>query len=370
MSAGVEIQIIAALAAAACALPGVFLVLRGMALMSDAISHVILLGIVIMFFIVGDLQSPLITVGAAASGLLTVFLIESLSRTGLVKRDAAIGIVFPLFFSLGVILVSRYAANIHLDVDAVLLGELTLAPFNRMIIAGRDLGPQGAWSMATVLALNVIMLLVFYKELKLATFDAGFAASLGFAPGLLHYGLMGLVSVSAVEAFDVVGAILVVALMVAPPAAAYLLTRRLSTMLVLAAVLGATGAIAGYWFSRWVNGSISGSMATMLGVQFALVYLFAPQRGLVSMAWKRKRQKLDFAGTMLTVHLFNHEDLPEAEQENRVAHLGEHLRWADHFAVAVVKAAENSGLVECSPEGLLTLTPHGRTHAREVMVSP
>src|SRR5690349_594243 len=118
----IEIQIIAALAAAACAIPGVFLVLRRMALMCDAISHVVLLGIVIMFLITGSLTSPLLTVGAALTGLLTVALVEMLSKTGRVKRDAAIGIVFPLLFSIAVIMVSRSAGNVHIDTDAVLLG--------------------------------------------------------------------------------------------------------------------------------------------------------------------------------------------------------------------------------------------------------
>jgi len=363
----VEIQLIAALAAAACAIPGVFLVLRRMALMCDAISHVVLLGIVIMFLIVGSLSSPWLTLGAALTGLLTVVLVEVLSSTGRVKRDAAIGIVFPLLFSIAVIMVSRKAGDVHLDTDAVLLGELTFAPINRLTLNGHDLGPRGLWTMGGVLLVNTILVIAFYKELKIATFDSGLAASLGFAPAVVHYGLMAMVSVTAVEAFDVAGSILVVALMVAPAAAAWLLTDSLNRMLLVAVALGMAGSIGGFWLATVMDASIAGCIATMLGIIFAGVFLVAPQRGLVSLAVRRRRQKLSFASTMLTIHLLHHEDLPEAERENRVAHLGEHLRWGDHFAMAVVRSAEREGLVTRTEVGALALTGEGRSHALEVV---
>ena len=225
MSASVEIQLIAVVVAAACALPGVFLVLRRMAMMADAISHTVLLGIVLAFFVVADLQSPWLMLGAAAVGVLTVSLVELLNRTRLVKQDAAIGLVFPALFSLAVILISRFARGVHLDVDAVLLGELAFAPFDRIEILGLDL-PHALVTMGVILVLNAGLIALFYKELKLSTFDAGLAATLGFAPGLLHYGLMALVSVTAVGAFDAVGAMLVVALMVTPAAAGLPADRR------------------------------------------------------------------------------------------------------------------------------------------------
>lgn len=361
-----QIQIIAIMAAAACAIPGVFLVLRGMALMSDAIGHVVLLGIVVMFFVVGDLQSPLLTVGAAATGLLTVVLVEALSRTGRVKRDAAIGLVFPALFSLGIILVSHNAGNVHLDTDSVLLGELAFAPFDKLVIDGQSFGPKAAWSMGAILIINIGLVIAFYKELKLATFDAGLAASLGFAPAVVHYGLMSVVSVTAVQAFDAVGSILVVALMIAPASAAWLLTDKLSRMLWIAPALGAVGAVAGYWMAHLMDASIAGSMAVMLGIMFGTVLMVAPNRGLIFQALRRRRQKVTFAGSMLTIHLLHHEDLPEAEQENRVAHLGEHLRWSDHFAMTVVRQAQHENLVKLSSDGKLALTSVGRVHANEV----
>ncbi|HNS41066.1 MAG TPA: metal ABC transporter permease, partial [Promineifilum sp.] len=267
MSASVEIQIIAVIVAVACALPGVFLVLRRMALMSDAISHTILLGIVLGFFILGSLDSPLLILFAAAMGVLTVSLVELLMRTRLVKQDAAIGLVFPALFSVAVILISRFARGVHLDVDAVLLGELTFAPLDRIDIGPIDL-PRSLLVMGIILLLNVIFIAVFYKELKLTTFDAGLAAALGFSPVLVHYGLMLMVSVTAVGAFDAVGSILVVGLMIAPPAAAYLLTNRLSRMLLYSAALATAGALGGFWMAWFLNANIAGSIASVLGFLF------------------------------------------------------------------------------------------------------
>lgn len=358
-----EIQAIAVVAAAACALPGVFLVLRRMAMMSDAISHTVLLGIVIGFFLTGNIASPLLIVGAALTGLLTVSLVELVNRTRLVKEDAAIGLIFPVLFSIAVILISRYAGDVHLDTDAVLLGELAFAPFERLVVAGYDIGPVSLWVMLGILLLNAIFLGLFYKELKLATFDPGLAAALGFAPALIHYALMGIVSVTAVGAFDTVGSVLVVALMIAPAVSAYLLTDRLVVMIGLSVAFGAVGAIAGYWTAHFLDASIAGSMATVMGLLFGLVYLFAPERGLLQSLRRRRSQRWEFAQTMLAIHLFNHEGLKEMSQEARVAHLPEHLRWSPEFSTEVVGRAVRRGLVELH-QGLLQLTPSGRQLAQ------
>src|SRR5690606_29463278 len=334
-----EIQTIAAVVAAACALPGVFLVLRRTAMMSDAISHTVLLGIVLAFFVVQDLASPFLIVGAAAMGLLTVALVELLTGTRLVKEDAAIGLVFPALFSIAVILISRFARGVHLDVDAVLLGELAFAPFDRLTILGLDL-PRALAVMGGILLLNLLCIVLFYKELKLATFDAGLAAALGFSPVLIHYGLMALVSLTAVGAFDAVGSILVVALMVTPAAAAYLLTDDLRTMLVLSVGIGVAGALGGYWLARGLDANIAGSMASALGLLFVGVFLLAPQRGVLAGARRRERQRWDFAQTMLAVHLLHHEGRPEALDESRVDHLVDHIRWQPAFAERVIRYAE------------------------------
>ncbi len=365
--AQLEIQAIAAVTAVGCSLVGVFLVLRRMAMMSDAISHAILLGIVLAFFAVGDVTSPLLVLAATATGLLTVGLVEVLHRTRLVREDTAIGLVFPALFSLGIILISRYAGAVHLDTDAVLLGELAFAPFERLIVGGMDIGPKHLYMMGGIMLINLLFITVFFKELKLATFDAGLAAALGFSPALIHYGLMGLVSVTVVGAFDAVGLILVVALMVGPPAAAYLLTDRLPRLIGLSCLFGVVVAVGGYWVAHWLDASIAGCMAVVVGIVFGIVFLAAPGRGLVAVARRRTRQKWEFAQTMLAIHLFQHEGLPEAEIECRHDHLQDHLRWDPTFVARVVRMATDHGLVVRQDE-LLALTDSGRALAERAVV--
>lgn len=365
----VEILLIAVVTTSACVLPGVFLVLRRMALMSDAISHAILPGIVVAFFLTEDLTSPLLVIGAALTGLLTVLLVELLNRTRLVKEDAAIGLVFPALFSLGVILISKYAGGVHLDVDAVFNGDLVRAPLERLVLYGWDLGPKSLYVMGAILLVNILFIALFYKELKLATFDAGLAAALGFSPLVIHYTLMTLVSVTAVGAFDAVGSILVVALMIAPPAAAYLLTDHLGRMILLSLILGAASAVSGYCFAELLHdASISGSMAASAGIIFALVFLLAPNRGYAALVRRRARQRWEFALRMLAVHLFHHENQPEADLECRVEHLHEHINWSPNFAAKVVRYGERMNAI-VRRDGLLELTGEGRKLAREAVVN-
>lgn len=366
-SAQLDIQLIAIVVAAACALPGVFLVLRRMAMMSDAISHAILPGIVVAFFLTHDLNSPLLILGAAFTGVLTVALVEGINRTRLVKEDAAIGLVFPVLFSIGVILIAQYADDVHLDTDAVLLGELAFAPFDRFMVAGYDLGPRSLIVMLTILLINGAFIWVFYKELQIATFDVGLAAALGFFPHVLHYLLMGLVSVTAVSAFDAVGAILVVAFIVGPPAAAHLFTDKLPHMLGLSVLLGVVSALSGYWLAHVLDASIAGGMATMVGVVFGLTVLFAPQRGLLAQQRLRVYQRWLFAQKMLTIHLLQHEGLPEEVRENRASHLHEHIQWDVAFGQEVIKRAVSNAFVE-QQNGHLYLTASGRAFAQEAVV--
>lgn len=362
-----EIQLIAAVVAASCALVGSFLVLRRQAMLADAVSHAILPGIVLAFFWTESLRSPLLLVAAAATGVVAVFLIEALERTRLVKTDAAIGLVFPALFALGVVLVARYASDVHLDTDAVLLGDPAFSWIERFAPAGRDLGPLALWTMGGVLLLNLAFVVLFFKELKLATFDPALAGALGFAPAALHYALAGLVSVTAVGAFDVVGSILVVALMVAPPAGAYLLTDRLPRMVALAVLLGVLSAVLGYALARALDASIAGSMATAAGALFVLCFALAPERGLLAQARRGTDQRREFARRMLAVHLLHHERTADADEECRVGHLQEHLSWSPTFAERAVRHAERGGTVRRAGERLL-LTDAGRRYAQDAMV--
>jgi manganese/zinc/iron transport system permease protein len=368
--AQIEIILIASVVAASCSLIGVFLVLRRMSLMSDAISHSILFGIVIVFFLVESTASLPMIVAATLTGVLTVTLVEALFRTGLVKEDTAIGLVFPALFSIGVILISRYAANVHLDTDAVLLGELAFAPFDRLAVRGVDLGPKALWLAGIVGLVNLLFIALFFKELKLATFDAGLAAALGFSPLVIHYALMTLVSVTAVSSFEAVGSILVVALMITPPAAAYLLTDRLPVMLALSIALAVVSAVSGYFVARFLDASIAGSIATMTGVIFTLALFLAPGRGLVARWALRRRQRWQFAGQMVLVHLSHHEGAPDEAAESTLDHLARHMEWSPAFGERVAAHLVRDGLVQRADRNGpgLRLTPQGRELAREVML--
>ena len=354
-SAQIEIQLIASLVAIACAIPGAFLVLRKMALISDAISHSILPGLVIGFFITHDLGSPLLIIMAALSGVVTVVLVEFIQKTKLVKEDTAIGLVFPVLFSIGVILISKNANDVHLDTDVVLLGELAFAPFDRLMIDGMDFGPKSLWIIGTILLLTLSLLFAFFKELKISTFDAGLATALGFSPVVLHYGLMSVASVTTVGAFDAVGAILVVALMIAPAATAYLLTDNLKKMLLLSVFFGVFSAIAGYWLAHWLDASISGSMTTVLGLVFLLVYLFAPKRGLISVLYRNKQQQVEVSLLTFLLHLNNHND----KSERHINHLNEHINWQKVRSKSVVDLALRNNMITIK-EDIISLTEKGK----------
>ena len=350
----IEIQLIAVVVAIACAIPGVFLVLRKMALISDAISHSILPGIVLGFFITQDLNSPLLIILAAVTGIITVVLVERIQKTGLVKEDTAIGLVFPALFSIGVILIAKNANDIHLDVDAVLLGELAFAPFDRLMMSGMDIGPKSLWVMGVILLITVALLLMFFKELKVSTFDAGLTSALGFSPAILHYGLMSISSVTVVGAFEAVGAILVVALMIAPAATAYLLTSDLKKMLILSVLFGVFSAISGYWLAHWLDASIAGSISTMLGFVFLMVFLFAPNKGLIAVMYRQKQQRIEVSLLTFLLHLNNHNEVAE----RHINHLREHINWQKIRAKTVVDLAEKNNLISIKDQ-VVSLTDKG-----------
>ena len=362
-SAQIEIQLIACLVAVACAIPGTFLVLRKMALITDAISHSILPGIVFGFFITHDLSSPLLILLAALSGVLTVVLVEFIQKTGLVKEDTAIGLVFPALFSIGVIMIAQNANDVHLDIDAVLLGELAFAPFDRIMINAIDFGPKSLWIIGFILLLTIGLLIAFFKELKLSTFDAGLAAALGLSPVVMHNGLMTVASITTVGAFDAVGAILVIAFMIAPAATAYLLTNDLKKMLILACIFGVSAAIIGYWVAHGLDSSISGSMTTVLGIIFLIVYLFAPSRGYFSVLYRQRQQRIEVSLLTFLLHLGNHAD---DEKERHIMHLNEHINWQKVRAKSVLDLALKNNMIVIDNQ-VISLTEKGLHFTTEAL---
>ena len=277
---------IGSLVAGSCALCGTFLVLRRMTMLGDAISHAVLPGIAIAFLLTKSRQSFVMLFGAAIFGLITTFLVEALSRGGRVRNDAAIGVTFTSLFAIGVVLISRYASNVDLDTDCVLYGVIETTTLYTTPIFGLEV-PQAFLQILGVFVLCLLFVILFFKELKIASFDAEMATAVGINATLMHYLLMGLVSITAVASFEPVGAILVVAMLAVPPATAYLLTDNLSKMLVLSVLCGILSAIGGYVMAVWLNVSTAGAMTVVTGLFFALAFFVSPRYGLLTRRWER-----------------------------------------------------------------------------------
>lgn len=427
---------------------GSFLLLRGLALTSDAISHTVLLGIVVAFMVMiafgaePSLSSPWLLIGATAAGVGTVLLTEVIHRSGLVKQDAALGLAFPLLFAIAVIFVSRYVEDVHLDEDSVMVGEIGVAWANtnshcygecesveitrddpRAVvtrrctncrsegISPRDEGAQFAevcancgqytpgqayqagfiesrpdlvfWPEAVTLTfvmmvVTVLFVLLFYKELKLSTFDASLARSLGFRPTVMLYALMTLVSLVAVGAFDAVGSILVIAFFIIPAATAYLLTDRLPVMLVLSGLIGALSSWLGYDLARgrilaldlnsllpggW-DTSISASMVVMMLAFFLLALIFSPSHGMLSATVRRSRQRTRFEGYVLMGHIFRHSGTERERQELTCSTLPYHVQWPQRRVERVMNRLQGRGLVRVTDD-LVQLSEKGERRVQE-----
>jgi manganese/zinc/iron transport system permease protein len=277
------------LVAAACGLVGNYLILRRMALVGDAISHSVLPGIAIAFLFSGSRGSWPMFLGALAAGLVTTVIIETIHKKSRVKQDAAIGIAFTSLFALGVILISVFASKVDLDQECVLYGEIAFVPLEETVKLGSlVLGPTSVVRMGIVTLVTVALILLFYKELLVSSFDPALAVSLGNNATVVHYALMSLLSVVVVSAFESVGAILVVAMLILPGATASLLSQRLPVVLGLTVVHGALSSVLGIHLASWLNCSPAGAMVVMGAVLFCLAWIFSPSEGLLR-RWQRGR---------------------------------------------------------------------------------
>ncbi|KZY06496.1 MULTISPECIES: metal ABC transporter permease [unclassified Sulfitobacter] len=280
--------------AVACALPGNFLVLRRQALIGDAISHVVLPGIVVAFLLTGRATTWPMLLGAAGAAVVAVIAIEAVRRLGRIESGAAMGVIFTAMFAGGVLLLELSdTSNVHLDVEHALYGNL------ESLIWLDALGWSSLWdaqALATVpvelprMALTLLFvagfIAVFWRPLKISTFDEGFARTVGVATAPLGLGLVIVASIAAVAAFDAVGSIIVIAMFICPPAAARMMTNRLERQIAwsvafatLAAVLGYV--LAGYgplWIGARDSVSAAGMIATISGVILAIAARLGPHR--------------------------------------------------------------------------------------------
>ena len=345
--------------ATACALLSPFLVLRKLSMVSDAISHSVLLGIVLAFFIVKDVGSPLLIAGAALFGVITVFAVEFLSGTGLVKNDDAVGIVFPMFFALAVVLITKFARNVHLDTDIVLMGEVIIAPLNRTEFLGMDL-PKAFVQMGILFIVNLLFIIIFFKELKITTFDKGFAKLAGFSSVALFYALMTLSSLTAVTAFDAVGAILVVSFLITPGAAAYLVSKDLKVMIAISVGYAVINSVLGYVLSLLMNVSMSGMTAAAAGVTFLITFLFNKE-GLITALILRFKRKSELKPELFLTHIGNHSGKKEELEELGLGSIRDHLKWKQTEVDKIAGRLIRRGLIRIDiGKNIYDLTEKGR----------
>jgi manganese/zinc/iron transport system permease protein len=276
------------LVGSACGLVGNYLMLRRMALVGDAISHSVLPGIAIAFLLSGTRNSFAMFVGALLAGVVTTVIIEAIHRNSRIKQDAAIGIAFTTLFAIGVILISVFAGQVDLDQECVLYGEIGSVPLEEStIIAGHAIGPASLVRMAAVLAGTILLILFFYKELLVSSFDPGLASSMGINATTMHYGLMSWLSVVVVSAFESVGAILVVAMLILPGATARLLSNRLGMMMILSIVHCAIASLVGVHLTYWLDCSMAAAIVVAATGLFVIAWLFSPTQGLLRRAFHK-----------------------------------------------------------------------------------
>lgn len=283
------------LCAMACALPGCFLVLRRMSMMGDAISHAVLPGLAVAFIVSGELTSVPMFIGAAIAGMLTALFTEWVHGYGRVDEGASMGVVFTGLFALGLVLIAHAADNVHLDADCVLYGAIEFTPLD-LVNLGDLAIPRMGLTLSAVLLINLFFVIVLFKEFKISAFDPALATTLGINARLMHYLLMTLTAITAVAAFEAVGSILLVALLIAPPAAAYLLTDRLPIMIGLSLIIGAVAAVLGHIGALVVpaafgydSTSTAGMIAVSTGLLLALAALFGPRHGVLLSVWRQRR---------------------------------------------------------------------------------
>jgi manganese/zinc/iron transport system permease protein len=290
MSDDLTIVLTAGLVATATGLLGPFLVLRRVALMSDAVSHAVLPGIVVVWLVL-QTRAPLpVIVGAGVFAVVCVLAIDALRATRLVASDAAIALVFPALFALGVLGITRFASGIHLDLDSTIYGEIAFAPFDTVVLGGVEIA-RSIVLLSAVALVNLTLIVLLWKEYKATTFDPEFSRTIGIPPRLLSRLLLVAVAVTAVTAFESVGAILVVSMLIVPAAAAHLLTDRLWAMVAIAVAIGWLSAAAGHATALRFDASIAGSMGLVAAACFAAALVASPRYGLLARAAQRHARR-------------------------------------------------------------------------------
>lgn len=357
------------LTAASCALLGNFLVLRRMSMMGDAISHAVLPGLADAFLITASRDSLPMFIGAVIVGVLTALLTQFLTRFGRVDEGGSMGIVFTTLFAIGLILIVRAADKVDLDADCVLYGAVEVVASEYAYTPSGI--PPAAWRLGAVLLINAIFVIAFFKELRITSFDPELADTLGYRPNLMHYLLMTLVAITAVASFEVIGNILVVAMLIVPAAAAHLLTERLWPMIVVSLLIALASAILGHlaaitvppWFG-YPDTISAGAMAAVAGLIFMAVLLLAPRHGVASRLLHRALLSIRIEREDMLAGMYRSEEAAAAAGGGAI----EQPVARGLFGRLALSRLRRGALIE-GPPGDVQLTDKGRARAAELLRS-
>ena len=344
--------VISIVTAVACALCGCVLLVNRNSMVSEGISHSVLPGMAVAFFWWRDYESLWLIVSAAGCGLLLVWLSSWLSRTGRVQPDAALGIVFSTMFILGVVFVSLMLRNTHFHADCIIDGNLALASVRQLKVGGVAIGPSAFYTMLGCLVVLLLWLLVPYKELKLSLVDRHLATRFRLRPEILLFVSLTLVCLTVVVSFRIAGSVLIVAMMIAPPAAAWFLSRHFGQFLMLAVGLAIISSVMGFYASKPMSIAPTGPIAAASGFVFLLTLLFAPRTGLVTTAFKRRRQVHDLRRCLLLSRVSRGQGQFSPLDTSDVA-----TRTAQQQALRLLS---EQGLVQSTADGRFAITDRGR----------
>lgn len=349
-----EVLMVMLLTAIACSILGPTLVLRRLSLTADALSHSVLLGIVLAFWLVNDLSSPILLIGAALFGLLMVLIVEYLAQRKLLAKDEALGYVFPLFFALAVIIISKFFRNAHIDVDVVLMGNPLFAPFVRWSIF-----PRSFVIMGFMVLINAFFIGIFYQPMLLATFDENEAKMQGIKTKLLYCVFMILTSLTCVAAFESVGAILVISFFVTPAASALLVAKKYYSAILYSLLFASIYVSIGYYIALAFNVSISGTVAFVEMIGFLLVCILH-KGGLLEEKIRHYRQRKQLKEDLLLFHIAHHPfDFELVGYEN----IPKHMKWSIEECQKVLGFLLKKGYIkENKTLQLYEITSKGQQH--------
>lgn len=378
------------LSAVGCALVGNFLVLRKMSMMGDAISHAVLPGIAIAFFMTGSRSSFPMFVGAMVVGMLTAVFVQWIHQWGKVERSASMGVVFTSLFALGLVLIVKAADHVDLDASCVLYGAIELAAIDTVSVGSWEV-PRAAINLSAIVLINLVFVLVMFKEWRIALFDPALATTQGVNASFMHYLLMALVAMTTVGAFESVGSILVIAMLIVPPAAAYLLTDKFHLMIVLSVLIAAGSAVLGHlsaitvpgWFgfvTVQADGSVqsistqtAGMIAVVAGLLFVLALLLGPRHGLVSKVYHRLRLTLriyheDVLGLLYRAHEESGGEGGAKGEVMTLDELNEQVDFPGWMRRWILRDLKRNQQIRIKGERIM-LTDSGRRRARQLIRS-